>query len=269
MKNTITALWVSVGLLAIITIAFLMRHRILRYPDRQISRLDRMDDAKLQSAWDEANNYNNSANSYLKTGEYEEAKKMYRKSICLLESINDEIHAATGYNNLAGVYYAQGQLKQAESMYRNALAIHEKLDLRREMAQDYVWLATIYMDKNNLDKSEKLVYKGIEYSEQVGANAVMADGYGNLASVCLMRGQLIRAEELAHKALALHQILVNEIGVANQHATLGAIAEQRRNWNVAKTHWETARDLYGKNSVQYRVRQMEGWLSELPHKEEK
>ena len=92
----------------------------------------------------------------------------------------------------------------------------------------------------------------------------MAINYGNLGMIYDTRGELDRAEEMYQKALAINEKLGRQEGIAIQYANLGLVADARGELDRAREQWTKARDLYAKIGMPHEVKQVQGWLDELP-----
>ena len=200
----------------------------------------------------------------LNRGLLDRAERTHLSALAIEERLEHDEGVAANYSNLGLIYQAQGEIDRAEEMHRKSLAIEEKLGRQEGMAADYCNLGLIHKARGEQNLAEAMYRKSLAIAEKLGNQEVAAIQYGNLGELFQERGELDLAEEMLRTAFDIHERLGRLVGMANQLAILGLVAKARGEVERSRMQWTKARDLYAKIGMPHKVKEMQGYLDELP-----
>ncbi len=203
---------------------------------------------------------------YNRWGDLATAAEMLERWFATSGRDAETANTAAAFGNLGAMYRIRGELDRAEEMLKKSLAIEEKLGRQAVLATDYCNLGLFYQVRGKLDRAEEMLKKSLAINEKLYRQEGMAADYGNLGLIYKTRGELDRAEEMHRKALAINEELGRQEGIASEYANLGTVTKQRGNFAGARELWTKARDLFAKIGMPHMVKQVQGWLDELPGK---
>ena len=113
---------------------------------------------------------NNLGGVYKRTGQFEKAESLYKKSLNIQEKllIKDDPMIAGILNNLAGIYNLQGQYEKAKPLYEDALTMDTKIfgEDHPETATDMNNLGAVYEFQGNYDKAGSLYLQALNIREK-------------------------------------------------------------------------------------------------------
>ncbi|MFN0141517.1 MAG: tetratricopeptide repeat protein [Pyrinomonadaceae bacterium] len=201
---------------------------------------------------------------YQTRGELDRAEEMHKKSLAIAEKLCREEYMASQYGNLGLIYETRGELDLAEEMHKKALAINEKLGREEGMSANHGNLGLIYRTRGEMDRAEDMLKKSLAIHKKLGNQEGIAITYGNLGLIYQIRGEIDRAEKMVKKSLAINEKLGRLEGMANQYANLGSVAEDRGDLDGARALLAKSRDLFSKVGMPHKVKELQGWLDELP-----
>ncbi|KAI6308809.1 hypothetical protein MCOR29_009167 [Pyricularia oryzae] len=139
----------------------------------------------------------NVAKVYILLGKYEEAEKMLRETLALMEKVLGPENPSTfgGIDNLASVFNRQGKYEEVKKMFREALAFYKK-GKYKEVKQ---------MHRKILGLREKVLGP---------KNPATFANMDNLASVLYMQGKYEKAEQMHRKILSLREKVLGSKSLA-------------------------------------------------------
>jgi len=197
-------------------------------------------------------------------GDLDAAGKFLRESLEIDRKLGRLEGQASQLGNLGAIALTRGDLNGAEKLLRESLEIERKLGRLEGQASALGNLGLIAQTRGDLDGAEKLHRKSLEIERKLGRLDGQASELGNLGLIAKTRGDLDAAEKLHRESLEINRKLGRLEGQANQLGNLGAIAEQRKNFAEARRLWMESRDLYMKVGIPHMMKQLQGWLDELP-----
>jgi tetratricopeptide (TPR) repeat protein len=156
-----------------------------------------------------AASYDNMGAVLEKTGKYEEALELHRKSFEIKTRIHggdSNLNVAATYNNVANIYQAQGKYEKALEMYTKSLDIMTRIlggDSHLLVAQTQENMANIYYRQGHYDLALEIYKSVLETKIRVCSQDSLdvAASYNGLGLVYNRLGQYERALEYYQKDL--------------------------------------------------------------------
>lgn len=157
---------------------------------------------------------NDQGELYLSLGEYELAKRCFKKTLVIRENILGKQHPdyVESLNNLASVYRDQGQYPQALPLFQEALAIAKQIsgENPRLYTMSLNNLANLYQDQGQYEQAIPLYHESLKVTEQVSGkqHSDYATSLNNLAGLYEKQGQYEQALPLYQEAsIIFRQVL--------------------------------------------------------------
>ncbi|RMG97526.1 MAG: serine/threonine protein kinase [Deltaproteobacteria bacterium] len=159
----------------------------------------------------EARRLNNLANVYKSQGNYQDARRLFERSLAIRERALSPAHplVAMSLNNLAALYYAQGDYDTARRLFERSLTTREK-SLGPEhphVAQSLNNLAAVYRSQGEYEAARRLYERSLAISEKsLGPeHPDVASGLNNLANVYYTQADYEAASRLYTRSLAIRE----------------------------------------------------------------
>ena len=229
--------------------------------------------------------------TYLETGNYNKAKKIFKESINIAEELNDLNSKATAFdgignihwhkgdydkslenlyisldimqelNNQSGIakslhhighnYYYKGKYDKASGYYTRSIEIIEKLGDRNGMGHALLSLGNIYEVKNNLDKALSCYEEAYLINKEF--NDKYAAGYAQMGigNVYTEFARYDEAIEYYNLALDTRIEIEDKNGIAHLHHNIGVIYEKMHNYSDALKSFRKASNLMNELGDKY------------------
>ncbi len=157
-------------------------------------------------------------------GQFQQAEKLYEKSLSMVERIGDKNAEAIALSNLASVYASQSRLSEAEALYSKALEI-QKESGNWQSATTYNNLGNLYFSLHDLGKAHDAFQKSAALlREHLGDDHPDTSSVlSNLAYVLDEEGKNEEAAVLFRESL---ENLKNTLGI--NHPYVIRLAERER-----------------------------------------
>ena len=208
--------------------------------------------------------YGNLGGIHESEGDLDNAEKMHHLSLDLEEKNNNPEGAAQDYGNLGKIFQARGEVASAEEYFRKALELARKVESLEGEAAQYANLGSLYIATDDLEQAELMLRHALLIEERLTNREGMADNYANLGLIHIARGNLDQAAETFHRALYLEDKLDRADRRGYAYANLGQIFMDRSDFGSARRYWTQALDCFASIPLPDRVREVQGWLMNLP-----
>jgi tetratricopeptide (TPR) repeat protein len=156
----------------------------------------------------------NKGNTLDESASYDDAIKNHLESIKIKEKMKDERGLATSYNNIANVYTHTGQYEEALNYYQQTRRIHERLrpQNKTSLALAYDNLASGFLAIKKYDSVEIFFNKAINLFTETGERPGLAITYHNLGGYFLDVKQYKKSLTYLEKALNIREgsLLIND-----------------------------------------------------------
>ena len=189
---------------------------------------------KLKDEYQQAGILNNLGVIAQEKRQFDEAEKLLRKNLEIYKKLKDEDQQAGTLNNLGIIAHKQRQFDEAEKLYRKSLAIYKKLKDEEGQAGTLNHLGMIAQEKRQFNKAEKLYRKNLAIYEKLKDEYRQAGTLNNLGMIAHKQRQFDKTEKLLRKSLAIYEKLKDEEGQARALNNLGLIAQEQRQFDEAE-----------------------------------
>ena len=176
-------------------------------------------------------------------GNYEEAAKLFFRSISALEKTHEKDALAKTYNALAKLYRKTRDLGQSLENYDKAMALYRSLN-------DSAGIAAIYNESGVVFEYRKEYDKAIEhYSTSLRIDEIRKDSVGicyalsNLAGVYTLQNKFPEAEKYLYRSLAYRQQMKDSFALILNYSDLGSVYFSAGQPEKAKAYIDTSNRL--------------------------
>lgn len=170
-----------------------------------------------------ANAYNNKGYVLEKRGLYEDAIKLYDKSLILHQENEDKANIAIALNNIGIVHYRRGHTDTAIVFYEKSLTLKLEVGDTLGASKSLNNIGTIYYRQGDISRALEYYHKCLEIKEQIGNKEALGPTYTNLGSVYRSQKDYKKALEYFEKGLTLRIEVSDRIGEAYTYTNIGDI----------------------------------------------
>jgi len=178
--------------------------------------------------------------AYYFRGNYDEAAKLFFRSVSALEKTNEKDALAKTYNALAKLYRKTRDLNQSLENYDKAMALYRSLN-------DSAGIAAIYNESGVVFEYRKDYDKAIErYSTSLHIDEIRKDSMGicyalsNLAGVYTLQNKFTEAEKYLDRSLAYRKQMKDSFALILNYSDLGSVYFSAGQWEKAKAFVDTS-----------------------------
>lgn len=211
----------------------------------------------------QATTYNQIANAYFNTGQWQEAEHHYCQARDTFNQVGDVYQRACADNNLGGIMLNQGRLGEALIFYQAGLSALEQISGSAwALGALNMNLGATFTRRGELDTAYRHLQASQSYFEQAQIRDFLPEMHRHFAETALVEGNLPKAEAHAQQALSLARELamrgeegcslrlLGEIALAQRkldqagaylHESLSILKEVGEEYESARSHLALAR----------------------------
>jgi tetratricopeptide (TPR) repeat protein len=160
-------------------------------------------------------------------GRMDEAQDCYRKSLAIVDALDDKPGRASAYLQLGKFAQDRWDLEEAEKWYRKSLALDEELRNKPRLAATYHQLGEIARFRERPDEAESWYLRSMNIEEQLENKPGLAESYGAIGGLAMSQGRLEEAEDWYRRSLTVSEEIGNKPGIAHTYRLIGMVAQQR------------------------------------------
>jgi len=134
-------------------------------------------------------------------GKYTEAERLYGESLPILEEEGNCHAVAITKAAIAGLCHTRGDYKRAEGLYRESLQILDAVNDYLGKARTQSALADLLLQQGKYDEAEQLYRGSIQIKDALGDRIGKAQAQSELADLLRTRGEYKEAEQLYREGL--------------------------------------------------------------------
>ncbi len=150
----------------------------------------------------------------------ENAKRYFELSLEQRLSKKDNRKAIAGYNNIANFYSITGQYDEAIKYWKKALEISETIGDIIQNAHIYNNIGISHFKRRNFEKAVENYQKALSIYKALNDVPGMANVFGNIAEVFIEEFKIADAYENIKEARRLHKISKNQDGICEANLLL-------------------------------------------------
>lgn len=181
-----------------------------------------------------AASYGNLATIYLKTGQYNEALKIFFEIQKIFEQQGSEKRQAITFGNIAYVYMTQNDFVKAIEYSQKALTICEKLKDTEGLMRNYGNLGICYQKIKEYHNSINFLSKALELAKKLKSNLLIAKVLSNISNIYEAMKDYPKALDFSYQALEYDSMSGNKEGKAIRQVNLSSIYYEMKNYQKAE-----------------------------------
>ncbi len=174
------------------------------------------------------------ADLYLRRGDYGRSQSLYHESLKTTLDLGDRHGVGVLQYGLANLYLLRGDYKQAEQLYRHSLQTALDLGDWREAAVTQRSLADLYRILGEYDQAEQLYQQSLKTALELGDRFGAAMAQNSLADLYRLRGNYDQAERLYQESLKVALDLGDRRSVAVAQHNLADFYRLRGDYEQAE-----------------------------------
>ncbi|MDZ7657902.1 serine/threonine-protein kinase [Fodinibius sp.] len=185
----------------------------------------------------------------MEIGKYDTAKKYFKKSAAVYNSLGNKNKYASIIGELGWIDYRNGDYERADSLLRKALEINRTVhgSESRQAGTDLQYLGWIKNAQGQYDKADSLFREALSIRKSaLGENhRLVAQTLQSLGRTLYNKNDYAKAEEIERQALDLQQRIYDQDhpDIATSLRILGLINMRQEEFPKAKTYFEDALDM--------------------------
>ncbi|HIK05506.1 MAG TPA: tetratricopeptide repeat protein, partial [Trichormus sp. M33_DOE_039] len=160
-------------------------------------------------------------------GKLDEANKLYKRSVNILEQLSDLDHLAIVLNCLGGVLQQQGLLDEAVAVFQRQIEISETLNDQRQLAIGLNCLGGVLQQQGLLDEAVAVFQRRIKISETLDDQQSLAIGLNRLGRVLQQQGHLDEVIAIFQRQIEISETLNDQRQLAIALNRLGGVLQQQ------------------------------------------
>ena len=180
-----------------------------------------------------AKTYNALAKLYRKTRDLDQSLENYDKAMALYRSLNDSAGIASIYNESGVVFEYRKEYDKAIERYGTSLRIDEIRKDSIGICYALSNLAGVYTLQNKFPEAEKYLYRSLAYRQQMNDSFALILNYSDLGSVYFSAGQPEKAKAFLDTSNRLAEIMNYPELKSTNYELLSQIEEKQGNYKAA------------------------------------
>ncbi|MCO6456222.1 MAG: protein kinase [Pirellulaceae bacterium] len=156
------------------------------------------------------------------TGEVEQAWRLLHEALAIRREQADPASLAATLNNMGVLAREQSDYEAAERYHAEALALRRAVGNPGQLAASLANLGLVASDRGEIDRAQEHMREALELYRQLGDEGKAATVLGNLGRAAMMQERPDEAAEYAAEALRLHRKLGSARGMILARLSLAA-----------------------------------------------
>lgn len=181
---------------------------------------------------------NNIAAIYKDQGKLAEALETHQKSLLIRQALRDSSGIATSMNNIGFLYANQGQIPKALEYYHKGLKIYESTHDKEGIATTLHNIAGIYKDQKHFAEALNYHQKALKIRTEIDDKSGIASSNNGIGLIFLEENQYDKALIYLQKALDIRLSLKEKQGIAYSYKYLGTLYSKQKKYEQALPFFE-------------------------------
>lgn len=175
-------------------------------------------------------------NSFVISGQYSKAIKVYFDALKLAESRKDTFSIATIYNNIGTAYKEIQDYENAHKFLKKAEKLIDRLQNKSLVADIYNTIGNIYYDTYKDSLAIEYFKKSHTVRLIAGDSMKLATSFKNLAAFYLDIGNMEKGKEMISESIKIRAALNDSSGIASSYLALGEAYLLQKQYELAKKY---------------------------------
>ncbi len=141
--------------------------------------------------------------TYSLVGKTKEALDCFKKSVAILENLDNTLDLIRAYNNLGQILWQSHRYEDALKYYLKCLDLSNRMSSMQHSAIIMLNIGLIQWSLGNLDESLEYFEKSLESCQQLGMEAHVSLCLNNIGNIYTQKGNLDKALKCYHEALQI------------------------------------------------------------------
>jgi tetratricopeptide (TPR) repeat protein len=166
-------------------------------------------------------------------GNFQRAKELHERALCLRRELGDTLEIAGSLVNLGRVARRQGRDQQARELFEESLRLYRELGNAHGTALVLNCLGLLLQQRGNLDRARALYEDSLQLMRELGETRGMTIASCNLADLAEQQGEYERAQALYAETLRLGRELGEKTIIVETLIGLSAVATHQQQYERA------------------------------------
>jgi predicted ATPase/class 3 adenylate cyclase len=172
--------------------------------------------------------------------EYGEARKFYEESLNIRRRINDKGGIASSLNSVGNVTFNQGQYELALKLHKESLGMKREIGDKRGIAFSLINLGNAAFEYGDFESASEFYKESLTICRELGDKRGIASCLINYGNTVFLKAEFAKAGNFYEESLTLKLEIGDKLGIANSYYRLGNVAFEQG-------HYVKARKLYEKS----------------------
>lgn len=207
----------------------------------------------LNDSMGQASLYNKIGIVYQKQGNLDKALENQLTALRYYDRLNQKYGIAQCLNNVAIVYYNQNLYEQSLEYYQKSVDVKKEIGDRFGVAGSLSNIANIYYSQKKLDLAIEKNLEAISYLRELNASEYLAGALNNLGTYYMEKQDLKKAKEVILESLSIRKEIGDRHGEASSYANLGNISLDLEDYNSAKNYLDQALEIASSDGIKLKL----------------
>jgi len=190
-----------------------------------------------------SSNYNGIGIVYYYKGDYAKSIEYYKKSLKLDEESKDKSKITSSLNNIGSSYSDLGEFDKAIYYYQRALRINKVSGDQNKISSSYNNLGTVYDDQGNYPLALEYYKKSLSICEKTADTLGMSRAFNNIGIIYKNNENYDKAIEFYQRSLKIQRKIGDQRGVAKCLNNLGIVSSRKGDYSVAIKYFKEVLDI--------------------------
>src|SRR5687767_7249152 len=172
-------------------------------------------------------------------GNYDEAIKIFKKNLKLVEESGNKGGIAGTYNNLANIYINQGKTSEALEAYNAALVMYRQMKSKDGQGICLTNIATIYMDLGKYQEALTSSFAAYDFFFETGYKSGMGGTHNNIGDIYRMQGNYSESSKYLFTSLKYYEEAKDDAGRILSNISLGNLYSDQSNYEEALKYYSS------------------------------
>ena len=181
--------------------------------------------------------------THMNLGEYEEGVRRMLGQLLLSNQLGDQRGMAALETNLGIIYFEKGDLESALKHYNNGLEISKALGDKLMTSIAVGSIGLVYEERGNLSGAFNMYMQDLEICHELGDKQGLSIAYDLLAGLHYLKGEFPIAQDYSERSLEISSSLSYVKGMAKSHLIMGKISRGQGDLESALKCFEKSEEL--------------------------
>ena len=173
-------------------------------------------------------------------GNYDEAIRIYKKNLKIVEQNDNKSGIASTYNNMANIYSDQGKLSEALEAYKAALGMYRQIKSRSGEGISLANIAIIYMDLGKYEEALINSFAAFDLFSETNYKSGMAGTHNNIGDIYRKQGNYSESSKYLFSSLKYYDEAKDDAGRILANISIGNLYGDQSKYEEALNYYTIA-----------------------------